>query len=373
MQVFPVNLSAPDQVNHFLELPFEIYCHTPQWVPQLAREARFMLDRNRNPYYRHSEAAFFLAGSSPQKPIARLAVLNNRRYNEFNQDSAAFFYLFETGDDPEAAQAVFYAAFEWARARGLTKIIGPKGFTPLDGMGCLVRGFEFTPALGIPYNPPYYPEILAALGFTSIGETVSGRVFRTLKLPEKVRQVAEMVRQRRGLTVARFESRRDLRSFIPRLREMYNGALVGTTGNTPLTEAETKALADQMLWFADPRLIKIILHGGNPVGFLFAYPDISPALQRSRGKLLPLGWADLLLELRRTRWLNINGAGLLEEYRGMGGTALLFNEMYDSIQQSRFSGAEIVQIGVENTRMQNEMRNFGVDFYKTHRLYSRSI
>jgi len=52
---------------------------------------------------------------------------------------------------------------------------------------------------------------------------------------------------------------------------------------------------------------------------------------------------------------------------------LLFNEMYDSIQQSRFSGAEIVQIGVENTRMQNEMRNFGVDFYKTHRLYSRSI
>ena len=45
---------------------------------------------------------------------------------------------------------------EWARARGLTQIFGPKGFSALDGMGLLVKGFDQRPALGIAYNPAYY-------------------------------------------------------------------------------------------------------------------------------------------------------------------------------------------------------------------------
>jgi hypothetical protein len=32
-----------------------------------------------------------------------------------------------------------------------------------------------------------------------------------------------------------------------------------------------------------------------------------------------------------------------------------------------------VQIGVDNEKMQREMRELGIDFYKTHRLYQRGI
>jgi hypothetical protein len=106
---------------------------------------------------------------------------------------------------------------------------------------------------------------------------------------------------------------------------------------------------------------------------LFAYPDISAAIQRTRGRILPLGWIDLLLELRRTKWVNINGAGIVEKYRGLGGTALLFSEMHKSVFEGGFEHADVVQVGMENDKMQRELRDLGIDFYKTHRIYQRVL
>ena len=358
----------------FLELPFRLYRDSPQWVPPLDFEARRVFDRKRHPFYRSGEAAFFLALDGAGQAIGRLAVLDNQRYNEFNHARAAFFYLFECENQPAAAQALFARAAAWAQARGLNTLLGPKGFTTLDGLGLLVRGFEHRPAFGLPYNPAYYADLLESAGFSPCGEMVSGYLNRhTASVPDKVRQVAERVQERRGLRVVRFQTRRQLLALIPGLQKMYNEALQGTTGNIPLSEEDLRAMADQLLWFADPRLIKLIQKGDELAGFLLAYPDISAAVQRCRGRLLPFGWLDLLLEARRTKWVNINGAAIIEKYRGLGGTAILFNEMANSLLESRFEHADLVQIGADNERMLLELRSLGIDFYKLHRLYLKDI
>ncbi len=374
MNLVQVNTTDRRQVYQFLDLPFRIYRECPHWVPPLESDVRLMLDRRRHPFYRHSDAAFFLVAEDG-RALGRIAVLDNRNYNAFNHEQTAFFYLFESVDKPEAAHALFDAAFDWARSRGLNKIIGPKGSTALDGLGLLVQGFEHRPALGLPYNPPYYSALVEAAGFESAGEMISGYLNAQNPLPDKIRQVAKRVQKRRGLHVARFRTRRDLRALVPKLKELYNSSLEGTTGNVPLTDDEVKTLADQILWFADPRLIKIVMNAARdePIGFLFAYPDISAALQRCQGRLFPWGWLDCWLELRRTKWININGAGMAARYRGSGGTALLFAEMYDSVVEGGFQHAELVQIGVENDKMQRELRDLGINFYKTHRLYQRAL
>jgi len=211
------------------------------------------------------------------------------------------------------------------------------------------------------------------MGFVGEREIVSGYLKRGHQLPEKVRLVAERVQERRGLTVKRFNSRADLRRMLPYLKDLYNGSLVGTSGNAPLTDEEVKEMADQILWFADPRLIKVLYKDEQPVGFLLAYPDISTAFQKTKSRLWPFGWMQLLLELKHTDWLNINGAGIIEEYRGMGGTAVLFNEMAKSVLDGPYIHADLVQIGTENERMQREISSIGIDFYKAHRIYHRSI
>ncbi len=373
MHIIQVNLANKKQVRDFLDLPFRIYRDIPQWVPPLDSDAKLYLTPSRHPFYKHSEAAFFLAYRD-SLPTGRLAVLDNRPYNDYNHTRTAFFYLFECENHPEAASRLFEAACAWARARGLTEIIGPKGFTLLDGFGMLARGFEHRPAFGLPYNPPYYPDLVEKLGFETHSEAVSGYLDPSTQIPPRIHELSERIQQRRGLHIAHYKTRRDLRALIPHLKELYNGALEGTTGTYPLSDAEVDAMATQLLWFADPKLIKIVMKDDKPVGFLLAYPDISAAVQKTRGKLWPFGWLAMLREMKKTDWVNLNGAGMIDEYRGLGGTAILFSEMYKTISASgQFRHADLVQIGTENDRMQRELRDLGVDFYKMHRVYKKNL
>ncbi|MCL4530318.1 MAG: hypothetical protein M1282_12995 [Chloroflexi bacterium] len=373
MNIVQLDLSNPHLVKDFLDLPFRIYRDIPQWIPPLQMDERLKLDPKRNPFYKHSQAAFFLAHDGT-RPVGRLAALDNHRYNEFNKTNTAFFYLFECENNFRAATDLFSAAFDWARSRGLNEIIGPKGFTPLDGLGLLVKGFEHRPAFGLPYNPEYYVPLIEAQGFKTHSEAVSGYLNPQIPFPPRIHQLAGRLARRRGLRIARCNTRRELRALIPHIKELYNAAIEGTTGNTPLTDEEVDSMANQILWLADPRLIKLVMKNDKAVGFMFAYPDVSAALQKTRGRLFPFGWLTLLLELRRTDWININGAGFLPEYRGSGGTAILYSEMFKSVSENpRCHHIDIVQIGTENEDMQREMRNFGVDFYKLHRVYQRHL
>jgi hypothetical protein len=373
MDIITIDTNNRRHVKRFLDFPFALYQHIPQWVPPIDSDARRMLDRKRHPFYQHSDADFFLALKN-DRVVGRLAILENRHYNEYNHTHQALFYLFEAEDDVEISRGLFNAAIEWAHAHNLDEIFGPKGFTALDGMGLLVKGFEHRPALGIPYNPAYYPRLLEEAGFEGLHDIVSGHLDPSnLIFPEKIHHVSELVQKRRGLHVARYNTRRDLRTLIGPLKQMYNDSLGGTQGNTPLTDDEMQTMANQLLSYADPRLIKIVMKDDQPIGFLFAYPDVSAALQRTKGKIFPFGWIDLLLEFKRTKWVNINGAGIVEQYRGNGGTAILFSEMYKSVKDGGFQHADLVQVGVDNDRMQREIAGLGIDFYKMHRMYSKKI
>jgi hypothetical protein len=373
MNILQLDLNDKQQVEDFLRLPFSIYQDIPQWVPPLQMDERHRLSPKQFPFYKHSRASFFLAYDGTH-PIGRLTVLDNRRYNEFNKTSTAFFYLFECENNREAAAGLFNAAFDWARSRGLDKIVGPKGFTPLDGFGLLVKGFKHRPAFGLPYNPAYYVDLIEAQGFIKEGESVSGYLGAANQFPPRIHELADRLARRRGLHILHCTTRKDLRTLVSHLKDLYNNSLTGTEGTAPLTDDEVNAMANQLIWLADPKLVKLVMKGDKAVGFLLAYPDISDALQKTRGRLFPFGWMTLLREFRRTDWININGAGLLPEYRGSGGTAILYSEMFKSVTENpRYRHAEVVQIGVENGNMQREMENFGIDFYKTHRTYQKTL
>ncbi len=373
MDILQVDLSDKKQVRDFLDLPFQIYKNVPQWVPPLRMDDRLRLNPKRYPFYRHSQAGFFLAHEG-NRAVGRIAAIDNRLYNQHNHESTGFFYLFECENHQTIANALFEAACEWARLRGLTKMLGPKGFTVLDGFGLLVKGFEHRPAFGLPYNPDYYPDLIEAAGFGPERDSVSGYISEEVRFPGRIHELAGRIAKRRGLWIARFRTKADLRAFVPALKDLYNNALRGTAGNAPLTEAEVKVMADQLLRFADPRLLKIVYKGEQPVGFLMAYPDISTALQKTGGRVFPFGWITLLRAFKRTDWLNINGAGLLPEYRGSGGMAILYSELFKSlVETGQFKHAEVIQIGLENECMRRDLENFGIDFYKIHRTYVRKL
>jgi GNAT superfamily N-acetyltransferase len=363
-----------DHVRGFIDLPYRLYAGHPLWVPPLRMDVELQLNRDKHPYYRHSDADFFVARRDG-RIVGRIAVLENKRYNSTHDVRTAQFYLFECEDDFAAATALFERAFEWARRRGLDTLVGPKGFAPLDGYGFLVDGFEFRPAMTMMnYNPPRYPDFVERLGFTKVVDFVSCYLgARQFRLPERVHRIAGRAAERSGLRVVRFRSKKELRAWADRIGQAYNRAFVENWEYYPLTDEEIRFVTDSVLSVADPRLIKIIARGDEAVGFLFAFRDVSAALQRCRGRLLPLGIVHLLLDMRRTDWVAINGAGILPEFQGRGGNALLYSEMEKTIREAGFRHADLTQVAESAVQMRRDLETVGGVSYKNHRVYQRKL
>lgn len=374
MEITKLDLSSKRQVNEFIELPFRLYQNHPLWVPPIRMDVATQLNPKKHPFYEHSEAEFFVLRRGGEI-LARLAMLENKPYNEYHGVKQAQFYLFESVDDFELIRALFERGFEWARARGLNKIVGPKGFGVLDGYGMLIEGFEFRPAMTMMnYNPPYYPRYAEKLGFTKEVDFISCYIRAPeFQMPERVHRIAERAAKRSGLRVVEFTRKRDLKEWADRIGDTYNRTFVDNWEYYPLTKREIKFLTDNLMLVADPRLIKIIAHGDQVVGFLFGFPDVSAAIQRSRGRLFPFGLLDLLIEFRRTRWGVFNGAGILPEFQGRGGNALLYSELVKTARGYNFLHADLTQVAETATQMRADLVNLGGVPYKNHRVFVRDL
>ncbi len=369
MQIRQIDTRSPRDVRQFIQFPFDLYRGCPQWVPPFASDAKAPLNRKKHPFYKHSDADFFVA-ERDGRVVGRIAVLDHRLYNEHHNRRAAFFYLFECENDPEAAQGLFAAACDWARARGLTEMKGPHGFLRSDGHGVLVEGFEHRPALGIAYNYPYYDALITAAGFQGYDDFLSGYLGRGHQLPPRFFEIADKVRERRGFHIQGF---REMRQWIPSAARVLEGAFADTPEFCPFTPEEFKQMVDQLILVAEPRLIKLVLKDGEPVGFLFAFADISAALQKTGGRLWPFGWIHILREFRRTDWVNINGLGLLPEYQGLGANAVLYAELAKTLIDSQFNHGDIVQVSEANLKSMGDMEAIGVKWYKRHRVYRKDL
>jgi len=96
-------------LERFLRLPWRIYADDPNWVPPLLIEVKEFLDKRKHPFYRHGEAAQFIAMRGGEA-VGRVLVSDDPRYNEERRENIGCFGMFECIDDPETAHALLAAA-----------------------------------------------------------------------------------------------------------------------------------------------------------------------------------------------------------------------------------------------------------------------
>jgi hypothetical protein len=367
-----VDLNDKKQVRQFVRFPFDLYRGCKQWVPPLLSDAYSALNPQKHPFYQHSQAVFYTAWRG-HKMLGRIAALRNNRYIDYTGNPKAFFGLFDCIDDPEACRALVATAAEWGRGQGLQELAGPRTLSMADSTGVLVKGFEHRAALNVPYNYEYYDALLTGAGLVKESDTLSGYLPGSYRLDARVRRIAERVRERRGLWIKTFKTKDEMRQHMRRVADVVLESFRDNHEYYPLTEDEIHVMGESIITIADPRLIKIVMHGEDVVGFVFSYHDVGPALQKSGGRLFPLGWLYVLLEQRRANWVNINGLGLLEGHRGVGADALLFSQLEDSIHEFGFKHADLVAIHEHNIASRGDMEALGVDWYKAHRNYTMPL
>jgi hypothetical protein len=277
------------------------------------------------------------------------------------------------------ASALFNRVFEWTHQRGLNHVVGPKGFSPFDGYGLQIEGFDHRCMMTMMnYNYSYYIKLVETVGFTKAVDFVSCYIRRDdFIIPEKVKKAAEIVKRRGTFEVLKFKDKKDLKRWAKAVGEAYNKTFVNNWEYYPLTEREVKFSLDNIMTIADPKLMKAIMHKGEIVGFLFAFPDISAALQRARGRIYdpinPIALADILIEIKRTKWVSFNGVGVLPEYQGLGGNALLYDEMQKTVVDSSFEHAELTQMAETAIQIRKDIITLGSRPYKNHRVFQIQI
>lgn len=371
-----VDTENKKQVKEFIQFHFDLYKGDPNWVPPFRGDVAIMMNKKKHAFYDHSEADFFTAWKD-NKMVGRIAVLNNRPYNKYHNENSADIFLFDCIDDQEVANALFNKAGEWAKERGLDKLMGPKGFSLYDGYGLLVEGFDQRQMINMSaYNYPYYQKLYENWGFYKINEFVSMK-FDTanFKLPEKAHKVAEIVEKRGTLRVKEFSSRSEIVKKADLIAHMYFDSFKNNWEYYPMTEKEFQFFVDNVIKMVDPKLVKFIVNPEDEiVGMLVNFPDFSAAMQRHNGNLTPALIIDLLLEMKKAKGAALNGFGILEEYHNKGGNALLYCAMEDVFRMNpQFATCEAVQMAESAKEVQREMQTLGLTINKRHRVYEAVI
>jgi hypothetical protein len=375
LTVEKVDTSNKRQVKRFVEFPYKHYAKCPQWVPPLFIDAYLFLNRKKHPFFEHSDVDFFIAVRDGVD-VGRIGAIENKPFNQYHHTKEVDFYFFECENNIQTARALFDTVFDWARARGLDKVVGPKGMGPLDGYGILIEGFDVRQMMTMTnYNYDYYRTLVETLGFEKEVDFVSCYLpAANFQIPERVERIAARVLERGGLAVKRFKNKGELLQWVQRIGLAYNKAFVKNWEYYPFTPREIKFVVDNIVTVADHRLIKIITHGEEVVGFLFAFPDVSAAFQRAKGNLLPFGLPDMLLEMRRTNKVSGNGMGILPEFQGHGGNALLYSEMGHTLFDfKQFTDVEMTQVAETTQQMRADLKNLNGVEYKNHRVFRKHL
>jgi len=358
----------------FIKFQWRIYEKDPAWVPPLILERKEFLNRDKHPFYRHGDAALFLAKQGDEI-VGRIMASDDPNYNTLHQSNVGCFGLFESVDDADVAMALFAAAAEWLRQRGRNEIIGPIDYSTNYVCGLLIDGFDHPPTVLTAHNPPYYARLIEAIGFRKEVDWYAWW-FDPKNAP--VARLRRLVDARTKKTAVQIRSinLRDLVGDSQRLAAVFNQAWSGNWGFVPFTEAEAKYMAIEMRPIVDPRMTLIAEVDGAPVAFVICVPDINAALKPINGRLtrfgLPIGLIKLLWSRRQIRNARFVALGVVEKYRRAGiAEALVLRVLEEGA--SRGFTAELSMTLEGNVMVNRFIETMGASRYKTYRIYRRRI
>jgi hypothetical protein len=374
LKIEKVDVGRRTQVRRFVGFAYRLYSDYPNWVPPMRIDMHTMLNRRKHPFYEHSEAAFFMAVRDGYD-VGRIAALENTRYNEHHKTKDGQFYLFECVDDPEAAQALFETAFNWADERGLNAVVGPKGFGPFDAYGFLETGFEHRQTMTmLNYNPPYYLDMAERAGLRKEVDFITHIIdAKGFELDSRIENVAARTKERSGLTIKTFASKRDIREWAERIARAYNDSFIDNWEYVPLSDSEIDFIVENIMTVVRADLIKLITQGERIVGFLLCFPDLSGGMQKAGGRLLPFGIVHLVRAMRTKEWVVANGIGILPEFQKRGGNALLYSEIVKTFKAAGFKRYELTQIAESAGKMRSDLVKIGGVPHKNHRVFRKKL
>jgi GNAT superfamily N-acetyltransferase len=364
---------SPRDTKAFIALPWRVYRGDPYWVPPLLMERKAFLNPRKNPFFQHAQVQLFLARRG-RDVVGRVAAVLNTAHNQYHQEHAGFFGLFEClPEAQDAAAALLQAAETWGQQRGATFLRGPVNLSTNElDCGFLVEGFDQPPVFHSAYNPPYYITFLEACGYQKCQDLLA--FFRAYDPPPPPRLLHVMARlQERRKVTLRPINMRDFAAEVARITAIYNDAWSDNWSFVPITDAEAQHMATALKLAVIPELTLLAEINAEPVGCFVAIPDLNQIFRRLRGHLTPWGLLYFLVQRRRIRTIRVAMLGVKKRYRRLGIDLLLLAEAWKQAPKRHVAYSELGWVLEDNRLMVQALEEVGAQPYKRYRVYQKDL
>jgi len=365
-------VQTKSELMAFIKCQWQFYKNDPYWVPPLIMDRKKVLNREKNPFFKHAEADFFLA-KREGKIVGRIAAIKNDLHNKYHNENIGFFGFFESINDQAVANALFDTVKEWLGKRGLTHMRGPANPSSNDEYGMLIEGFDDSPRLLMTHNPKYYLNLCDNYGFYKAKDLLAYKLGNKKVISsEKLVRVAEIARKRSGIKITSLDMK-NFNSELEKVKLVYNKAWAPNWGFIPMTDDEIDAMAKDLKPLVEPSLVLFGEIKGEVIGFALCMLDYNQIFKEMNGHLFPFNFLKLKTKKKEITWARVITLGIIPEYQKRGLDAVFYMEC---LHRAHAIG---IDLGEASWILEdNEMMNRGAEVmqgvvYKKYRIYEIAV
>ena len=361
----------------FLKAPFPIFADDPNWVAPLFLERLEHLSTKKNPYFEHAEAQLFVA-ERDGRPVGRISAQIDRLHLERYKDQTGQFGFIDAENNPETFAALFKAAEDWLRAKGMKRVTGPFSFSINDETGLLVDGFNTPPNMLMPHHRKYYAAEVEKNGYRKAKDVLAFEFDNRTGLTPTLRKVVDRMMASGDLKV-RPVNKKDLRNEINIIMSIFNDAWSENWGFIPFTEAELNLLAKNFKMLVPAGAVRIASWKGENAAFIVSMPNINEWFRGLNGSLLSWKLPRLLKGVitGKTKSVRVPLMGVLKKYQdtmvGAGLALSVIREASDYQISRGVTHGEFSWVLEDNLRLRHIMESMGARAYKTYRVYEKAL
>jgi hypothetical protein len=366
-------VKSKKDLKKFIHLPYKIHKDHKEWLPPLLSDEWKVFDRNKNHSFEHCDTILLLA-EKDKEIVGRIMGIINHTYNKGHGEKNGRFSFIETYDDLEVFDALLEAVQDWAREKGMEKIIGPLGFSDKDPQGLLIEGLDDPMTVMVTNcNFPYMVDHVERHGFKKKIDLVQYRMEIPESVPEVYIRVSERIKKR-GFKILEFDKTRQVRPYIKPVFDLINEAYTDIYGFAPLTDIESKEFSERFLPLLDSSYIKIVTYKEEgPVAFVVAMPDISEGFRKAKGKLFPFGFIHILRSMKKTKQLNLLLGCVQNRFQNFGLDALMAVSILESSINGKLEVIDSHLVMEENVKMRAVCERIDGKMYKKYRIYEKDL
>jgi hypothetical protein len=356
----------------FIYLPLKVHKNDPNWLPPIYLDEWELFNEKKNKSYQYADTVLYLAYRD-KKTVGRIMGIINRRYNAIHNEQHGRFCFMECYEDQEVVHALISKVENWAREKGMIKLVGPLAFSDKDPQGFQIEGFEHPKFIICPTNDSYLPEMIVKEGYEKNQDLVNYLAKTPDELPLIYKKVLSRVSDNKEYKIVEFQSKKELKPYLIPILELMNQTFMEIYGFVPLNDPEKKEFVARYMMIVDPKFIKVVETHDGLIGFAGGMPDISEGIKRARGKLLPFGIFKILRESKRSKKLLMLLGGVRKDYRGKGIDVLMAVKMLQSCIEHKMEWIDLHLVLENNIKMRGECERIGGQVIKKFRIYKKDL